>query len=75
MKRVKNAVVIILTSLPVNAEVPGTYDISSESPVAAMESVLIINKDGTGSLDSMMDKIEFNEANISDNQFDFSVTA
>lgn len=75
--RVKNAAVIgiILTSLSVNAEVSGTYDISSESPMGVMESVLIINKDGTGSLDSMMGKIEFDEANISGNQFDFSVTA
>ncbi|MDG2089341.1 MAG: hypothetical protein P8J68_11445 [Arenicellaceae bacterium] len=39
-----------------------------------MELVLIINKDGTVSLDSMMGKIGFDEANISGNQFNFSVT-
>jgi hypothetical protein len=68
-------ILLVLTSFSAIADVPGSYDISSESPMEVMKSVLIINKDGTGSLDGMMGKIEFNEASISDDSFDFTVTA
>gem|GEM_PF-996516 len=77
MNLIKSVAVVLLVfmSFSTNADVPGTYDISSESPMGVMKSVLIINKDGTGSLDGMMGKIEFSEATISDESFDFTVTA
>lgn len=76
MKLINYAAVIgiLFTPVLVNAEVPGAYNISSESPMGIMKSVLVINEDGTGSLDGMMGKIEFTEANIDGSRFDFSVT-
>ena len=77
MNLLKSVAIILLvfSSFSTFADVPGSYDISSESPMGVMKSVLIINNDGTGSLDGMMGKIEFNGASINDDSFDFTVTA
>lgn len=65
----------LLFSLNTFAGVPGIYTIISNTPMGEIESTIVLNTDGTGSIkDSMVDS-EFSGAKITEKKFNFDVTA
>ena len=64
----------LLLASTASADVAGTYQVTQETPMGAMDSVVTINADGTGVVAGMMGENPFENAVVDGNKVSWKMT-